>query len=198
MTIIENERYPQNLIGALGIGPIADDDAFLGILNKIKFNVLSDIECQVIDYRYKQNMTFRQTAELLGFSHQRIHQISARALTKIKTEYDAGQKIQPQPVSGLNLSKLHLPYRVIHLLNERGIYSTDQLLTKTDKDLLSIPTFGVKSLSQLDAALTQNGFHRFKPSLYDAINDVLKDFKLDIGQLIEKLQKMSAGGNKGL
>ncbi len=60
----------------------------------------------------------------------------------------------------MSTAEIGLAVRTTNCLEERGIFTVDDLLHCTREDLLSISNFGDKTLDEVYAALEQFGFKR--------------------------------------
>lgn len=60
----------------------------------------------------------------------------------------------------MSTAEIGLAVRTTNCLEERGIFTVDDLLHCTREDLLSISNFGEKTLDEVYAALEQFGFRR--------------------------------------
>ena len=61
---------------------------------------------------------------------------------------------------GMSTAEIGLSVRTTNCLEERGIFTVQDLLNCTRKDLLSISNFGEKTLEEVFAALETVGFYR--------------------------------------
>lgn len=60
----------------------------------------------------------------------------------------------------LSTAEIGLPVRTTNCLEEKGIYTVEDLLHATPEDLLSISNFGEKTLEEVYKALEKIGFYR--------------------------------------
>ena len=60
----------------------------------------------------------------------------------------------------MSTAEIGLTVRTTNCLEERGIFSVEDLLNCTPDDLLSISNFGDKTLTEVYSALSNIGFHR--------------------------------------
>jgi len=60
----------------------------------------------------------------------------------------------------MSTAEIGLAVRTTNCLEDRGIFTVDDLLRCTREDLLSIPNFGDKTLEEVYRALEAIGFHR--------------------------------------
>jgi DNA-directed RNA polymerase subunit alpha len=60
----------------------------------------------------------------------------------------------------LSTAEIGLTVRTTNCLEERGIFTVQDLLNCTPEDLLSISNFGEKTLDEVYQALEAMGFHR--------------------------------------
>ncbi len=60
----------------------------------------------------------------------------------------------------MSTAEIGLSVRTTNCLEERGIFTVQDLLNCTRDDLLSISNFGEKTLEEVYAALENIGFHR--------------------------------------
>ena len=60
----------------------------------------------------------------------------------------------------LSLSETNLIVRTVNCLEEKGIFTVQDLLNRTPKQLLEIPNFAEKTLETIYEALKKIGFHR--------------------------------------
>lgn len=66
----------------------------------------------------------------------------------------------------MSTAEIGLSVRTTNCLEERGIFTVNDLLHSTRDDLLSISNFGEKTLEEVYIALEKIGF--FRPSRYEA------------------------------
>jgi DNA-directed RNA polymerase subunit alpha len=66
---------------------------------------------------------------------------------------------------GLSTAEIGLTVRTTNCLEERGIFTVEQLLQHTPAELLSIANFGEKTLEEVYRSLEEIGFYRrgFEP-----------------------------------
>ena len=62
----------------------------------------------------------------------------------------------------MSTAEMGLSVRTTNCLEERGIFTVNDLLHQTRDDLLSISNFGEKTLDEVYKALANVGFHRPK------------------------------------
>ncbi len=67
---------------------------------------------------------------------------------------------QLQDRLAMSTAEIGLPVRTTNCLEEKGIYTVEDLLNATPEDLLSISNFGEKTLEEVYKALEQFGFYR--------------------------------------
>jgi DNA-directed RNA polymerase subunit alpha len=60
----------------------------------------------------------------------------------------------------MSTAEIGLSVRTTNCLEERGIFTVNDLLHRTRDDLLSISNFGEKTLEEVYRALERIGFHR--------------------------------------
>lgn len=60
----------------------------------------------------------------------------------------------------MSTAEIGLSVRTTNCLEERGIFTVEDLLNCTPQDLLSISNFGEKTLEEVYKALEAKGFHR--------------------------------------
>ena len=60
----------------------------------------------------------------------------------------------------MSTAEMGLSVRTTNCLEERGIFTVNDLLHRTREDLLSISNFGEKTLEEVYKALADVGFHR--------------------------------------
>ncbi len=60
----------------------------------------------------------------------------------------------------MSTAEMGLSVRTTNCLEERGIFTVNDLLHRTREDLLSISNFGEKTLDEVYKALANVGFHR--------------------------------------
>ncbi len=60
----------------------------------------------------------------------------------------------------MSTAQIGLSVRTTNCLEERGIFSVEDLLNSTRDELLSIPNFGEKTLEEVLGALARIGFSR--------------------------------------
>ena len=67
---------------------------------------------------------------------------------------------EKQEKLAMSLAEIGLSVRTTNCLDEQGICTVGQLLAREREELLSIPNFGEKTLSEVFAALEKLGFVR--------------------------------------
>ncbi len=60
----------------------------------------------------------------------------------------------------LSLAEIDLAVRTVNCLEDRGIFTAEDLLKCTPEELLEIPNFGAKTLGTVYDALEKIGFYR--------------------------------------
>jgi len=60
----------------------------------------------------------------------------------------------------LSLAEINIDVRTVNCLEEKGIFTVQDLLNRTPEQLLEIPNFGVKTLETVYEALAKIGFRR--------------------------------------
>ena len=60
----------------------------------------------------------------------------------------------------MSTAEIGLPVRTTNCLEEKGIYTVEDLLNSTREELLSISNFGEKTLEEVYKALERFGFYR--------------------------------------
>ena len=68
---------------------------------------------------------------------------------------------------GMSTAEIGLSVRTTNCLEERGIFTVNDLLNCTPEDLLDISNFGEKTLEEVYAALESIGFYRRSPEKVD-------------------------------
>ena len=68
---------------------------------------------------------------------------------------------------GMSTAEIGLSVRTTNCLEERGIFTVNDLLNCTPEDLLDISNFGEKTLEEVYAALESIGFYRRSPETVD-------------------------------
>ena len=67
----------------------------------------------------------------------------------------------------MSTAEIGLSVRTTNCLEERGIFSVNDLLNCSPEDLLDISNFGEKTLEEVYAALETIGFYRRSPEVVD-------------------------------
>ncbi len=82
------------------------------------------------------------------------------AVTRIPLNHVAGQAKDLQERLEMSTAEIGLTVRTTNCLEEKGIFTVNDLLHSTREDLLSISNFGEKTLEEVYIALEQIGFYR--------------------------------------
>ena len=72
--------------------------------------------------------------------------------------YEYGQDLKDK--LEMSTAEIGLAVRTTNCLEERGVFTVDDLLNCTREDLLSISNFGEKTLEEVNKALENVGFYR--------------------------------------
>ena len=67
----------------------------------------------------------------------------------------------------MSTAEIGLSVRTTNCLEERGIFTVNDLLNCSPEDLLDISNFGEKTLEEVYAALETIGFYRRSPEMVD-------------------------------
>lgn len=81
-------------------------------------------------------------------------------VTRIPINQTAGQAQDLQERLEMSTAEIGLTVRTTNCLEEKGIFTVNDLLHSTREDLLSISNFGEKTLEEVYTALEQIGFYR--------------------------------------
>ncbi len=81
-------------------------------------------------------------------------------MTRIPINQTAGQAKDLQERLEMSTAEIGLSVRTTNCLEEKGIFTVNDLLHSTREDLLSISNFGEKTLEEVYIALEQIGFFR--------------------------------------
>ena len=76
----------------------------------------------------------------------------------LNTAHEASRSLTER--LGMSTAEIGLSVRTTNCLEERGIFSVEDLLQCTRDDLLSISNFGEKTLEEVYGALENVGFYR--------------------------------------
>lgn len=76
-----NHPYPENLIQAIGLDNLYFEKNIHQILDQYP---LTPTEKQIIDFRYKQQMTLRKTAAEIHISIERVRQLESGLLQNLR------------------------------------------------------------------------------------------------------------------
>jgi DNA-directed RNA polymerase subunit alpha len=87
--------------------------------------------------------------------------------TRIPLNNVAGQAQDLRERLEMSTAEIGLSVRTTNCLEERGIFTVNDLLHSTRDDLLSISNFGEKTLEEVYLALERIGFYR--PSRAEAV-----------------------------
>jgi DNA-directed RNA polymerase subunit alpha len=82
------------------------------------------------------------------------------AVTRIPLNHVAGQAKDLQERLEMSTAEIGLTVRTTNCLEEKGIFTVNDLLHSTREDLLSISNFGEKTLEEVYIALEHIGFYR--------------------------------------
>jgi DNA-directed RNA polymerase subunit alpha len=82
------------------------------------------------------------------------------AVTRIPLNHVAGQAKDLQERLEMSTAEIGLTVRTTNCLEEKGIFTVNDLLHSTREDLLSISNFGEKTLEEVYVALEHIGFYR--------------------------------------
>jgi DNA-directed RNA polymerase subunit alpha len=81
-------------------------------------------------------------------------------MTRIPLNHFAGQAQDLRERLDMSTAEIGLSVRTTNCLEEKGIFTVNDLLHSTREDLLSISNFGEKTLEEVYIALEQIGFYR--------------------------------------
>ena len=81
-------------------------------------------------------------------------------MTRIPLNNTAGQAQDLKERLEMSTAEIGLSVRTTNCLEERGIFTVNDLLHCTREDLLSISNFGEKTLEEVYKALERIGFYR--------------------------------------
>jgi len=81
-------------------------------------------------------------------------------VTRIPLNHVAGQARDLQERLEMSTAEIGLTVRTTNCLEEKGIFTVNDLLHSTREDLLSISNFGEKTLEEVYLALEHIGFFR--------------------------------------
>jgi DNA-directed RNA polymerase subunit alpha len=81
-------------------------------------------------------------------------------MTRIPLNTTAGQAKEMQERLEMSTAEIGLTVRTTNCLEEKGIFTVNDLLHSTREDLLSISNFGEKTLEEVYIALEKIGFYR--------------------------------------
>ena len=81
-------------------------------------------------------------------------------MTRIPLNTLAGRKEELQQRLEMSTAEIGLSVRTTNCLEEKGIFTVEDLLHCTPEDLLSISNFGEKTLEEVYRALEGIGFYR--------------------------------------
>jgi DNA-directed RNA polymerase subunit alpha len=82
------------------------------------------------------------------------------AMTRIPLNTGAGAAMDLRTRLEMSTAEIGLSVRTTNCLEERGIFTVNDLLHSTRDDLLSISNFGEKTLEEVYIALEKIGFYR--------------------------------------
>ncbi len=81
-------------------------------------------------------------------------------MTRIPLSLIREETVEQNERLEMSTAEIGLSVRTTNCLEERGIFSVQDLLNCTREDLLSISNFGEKTLDEVFAALESVGFYR--------------------------------------
>jgi DNA-directed RNA polymerase subunit alpha len=81
-------------------------------------------------------------------------------VTRIPLNHVAGQAKDLRERLEMSTAEIGLTVRTTNCLEEKGIFTVNDLLHSTREDLLSISNFGEKTLEEVYLALERIGFYR--------------------------------------
>jgi DNA-directed RNA polymerase subunit alpha len=103
----------------------------------------------------------------LGYGAERPKRIQSNltregqsVMTRIPLNIIAGQAQDLRERLDMSTAEIGLSVRTTNCLEEKGIFTVNDLLHSTREDLLSISNFGEKTLEEVYQALEQIGFYR--------------------------------------
>ena len=82
-----------------------------------------------------------------------------------------------------SVSELEVPIRIMNALKTNGINTIEDIVIRTDRELLRLPNFGRKSLNEIKEVLTGMSLElgaKKEDSSEDKKSDLLKDLRFDI------------------
>ncbi|MCL6557614.1 MAG: hypothetical protein K6U74_02205 [Firmicutes bacterium] len=147
---------------------------------------LSERQLFVIKQRLCFNKTFKEIGNLLGVSGERTRQICLKAerllrryrnqiiwhpkvheewvhrrIEKERKLYHARLKLESKGFNAMNIEELHLlgliDTKTFSCLNRHNIHTVEELLTKSDEDLLCIRNLGIGTLNKIRKLLAEFG-----------------------------------------
>jgi len=80
--------------------------------------------------------------------------------TRVRLNTGVGQAQDLRERLDMSTAEIGLSVRTTNCLEERGIFTVNDLLHSTREDLLSISNFGEKTLEEVYLALEKIGFYR--------------------------------------
>lgn len=174
--------YPDNLLYDIFCGeweyPRPAD--FDGSLEYV-LNSLTERERRVLDFRYKDGLTFEAIGKRECVTHERIRQIHAKSLRKLrhpdrlnylkygvsgviarKTESvrEAALASLPKPdkpEADITLEELELSVRSYNCLKRAGVATLADIAALTLNELSQVRNLGKKSIDEICAVLTKYG-----------------------------------------
>jgi len=93
-------------------------------------------------------------------SHRFFHPRRDPIVTRIPLNHAYEQSQDMQERLEMSTAEIGLAVRTTNCLEERGVFTVNDLLHCTREDLLSISNFGEKTLEEVYKSLENIGFHR--------------------------------------
>jgi DNA-binding CsgD family transcriptional regulator len=189
MGIRNDKEYPLNLV--YDILDLKNDEEFECVADldsclAYVLACLSDRGREVIELMYKNNYTLKETAEVMGITMERVYQLEAKAIIKMKNK--KYQKLLKYGLDGY--INMEMQTRV-NMVTEYKVKAMKEKLSKSFSELLDtisveeittatniqnaeIPEQECQDLQLEEIGLTKNLVNIFKRRCINTVNEVLE------------------------
>ena len=160
----QNVDYPVNLLRDIYAGeplPNHMTEHFDSALQKV-LGELPERSKDVIVFRYRDGMTYRQAGEQIGVSPERARQIIRRGLRILRNNRCRGLldgKSERELRNGITGTRdMKLSVRVVNSLARKGIFTLNDILAIPPNEMREIRNLGKRSYDEIVNKLEELGY----------------------------------------